>query len=58
MNYYDDCDEFKVNNWSVNALIKKNLLKVHVDTSGIYNLEYAVLTEKAGDYFIKTLKDY
>jgi len=50
MNYYDDTDEFKVNNWSVNALIKKGWLEVEhltVPPFETYGNDFAVITDKA-----------
>lgn len=49
MHYYDDTDKFKVNNWSVNALINKGWLIVVTDyyCNIMHNPVYAKLTEEA-----------
>ena len=54
LNYY--CDEHsdnKINNWSVNALIKKGWFEVyHDETAGLYGIDYAVVSEKGSETYI------
>jgi hypothetical protein len=55
--YDDDSSPYKINNWTVNALINKKWLEETIDTSiGVHGVYYAVLTEKANS--IMALKPF